>query len=211
MKNKSLYILILVACFAFVAWLNYVMPKPINWKQTYSKNDKIPYGSYVLYELLPQLFTKSAIINNNQTLYEWLDADVFEFENYAYLLINKDFSPSKGETVALFDMAARGAVFFIASSDIAGFLGDTLALTMQSNDFALPEILAKNKNEQDSSTLHLSNSKTGATTFTFHSQAITNNAFKSLKINHLSYYIDEQKIKILGTNEAQEPNFICAL
>lgn len=31
-------------------------PEPTDWKQSYSKNDKIPYGSYILYEQLNQLF-----------------------------------------------------------------------------------------------------------------------------------------------------------
>jgi len=49
------YLLGLVALFAGYVALEYYRPKPINWTPTYRNQDKIPYGTYVLYQTLPEV------------------------------------------------------------------------------------------------------------------------------------------------------------
>lgn len=49
------YLLGLVALFAGYVALEYYRPKPIDWTPTYRNQDKIPYGTYVLYQTLPEV------------------------------------------------------------------------------------------------------------------------------------------------------------
>lgn len=49
------YLVGLAALFAAYVAVEYYRPKPINWTPTLENDDKIPYGTYVLYDLLPGL------------------------------------------------------------------------------------------------------------------------------------------------------------
>ena len=49
-----------------------VRPKPINWSFSFTAEDKIPFGCYVLYEELPNLFPESDIDKVTESLYEVL-------------------------------------------------------------------------------------------------------------------------------------------
>ena len=107
-KNKILYIGVLVLCFLLLVFIEYFTPKAISWKRTYSKDDKIPYGSYLVYELLPQIFGNKAIIANNKTFYELLEEGIIDSaqendssivnqanQGINFVLLNEDFSPNE--------------------------------------------------------------------------------------------------------------------
>lgn len=206
MKNKALYIIILVLCFAFVAMLEYAVPKPINWKRTYSKEDKIPYGSYLLFELLPQIFTKATINTNYKTLYEVFETDgEQDLGEFAYFFINESFSPTKSETATMLEMAEAGATFFIASNDFGGDFSDTLDLKTISYDFEWQKNEEKNT---DSVEIYLSNPKMPNQNFYFKKNAVAYSHFNSVNFENLLRHTAESKIKILGTNEQKKPNFI---
>ncbi|QNE40332.1 DUF4350 domain-containing protein [Hymenobacter sp. NBH84] len=49
------YLLGLVALFVGYVALEYYRPKPIDWTPTFRNQDKIPYGTYVLYQTLPEV------------------------------------------------------------------------------------------------------------------------------------------------------------
>jgi len=50
-----LYLLGLLALFGAYVALEYYRPKPLDWRPTLSNADKIPYGTYALFDVLPQL------------------------------------------------------------------------------------------------------------------------------------------------------------
>lgn len=49
------YLVGLAALFGAYVAIEYYRPKPLNWTPTLENDDKIPYGTYVLYDLLPSL------------------------------------------------------------------------------------------------------------------------------------------------------------
>ncbi len=208
MKNKALYISILVACFAFVAWLDYVTPRPLNWTVTYSKDDKIPYGSYILYEILPQIFQNATLTANNKTLYELLDEPKSDYKECAYLFINESFTPSEQETNTLFEMAKQGATFFIASDEVSGSFADTLHLEMDSNFSPWQvKLVGNDKAENDFVPLRLMNPQINSTYY-YKRNAVSSSFFKQVNFPNENPYLDEKKIKILGTNGLGYTNFI---
>ena len=42
-------------------WYEANRPRPVDWSETYSPKDKIPYGTYITYRSLPELFPDSKI------------------------------------------------------------------------------------------------------------------------------------------------------
>ncbi|WP_046245179.1 DUF4350 domain-containing protein [Hymenobacter terrenus] len=56
-----LYLLGIALLFAGYVTLEYNRPKPLDWSPTYTNKDKIPYGTYVLYDQLPRLLGTDSI------------------------------------------------------------------------------------------------------------------------------------------------------
>ncbi|MCB2378227.1 DUF4350 domain-containing protein [Hymenobacter sp. BT635] len=49
------YLLGLLLLFGGYVAVEYYRPKPLDWRPTFESNDKIPYGTYVLYQVLPDV------------------------------------------------------------------------------------------------------------------------------------------------------------
>ncbi|MDB5236893.1 MAG: hypothetical protein JWR44_3886 [Hymenobacter sp.] len=56
-----LYLLGIALLFAGYVTLEYNRPKPLDWTPTFANKDKIPYGTYVLYDQLPHLLGTDSI------------------------------------------------------------------------------------------------------------------------------------------------------
>jgi hypothetical protein len=104
-------------------------PKPIDWRPTYSKNDKIPYGSYMLYHLLPGTFPGKKVETIDGPIYDMMYREEEDEEDTGtenMIFINAEFSPDKYETELLLNYASRGGQVFISSEYLEGPLADTL-------------------------------------------------------------------------------------
>ena len=74
-KNVKIYIAVLVLIFAAILISDYNEPKPIDWRPTYSVNDKIPYGLFVLDKEMGGILKKQKIERiSSVTPYEFLDS-----------------------------------------------------------------------------------------------------------------------------------------
>jgi hypothetical protein len=62
---------ILVLFGGYVA-LEYYRPKPLNWSPTLSNKDKIPYGTYVVYDALPQVMGTDSVASVRLPIYNQL-------------------------------------------------------------------------------------------------------------------------------------------
>lgn len=47
-KSLKIYLFLLVLIFVGIIWADATKDKPIDWSETYSIKDKIPFGMYVL-------------------------------------------------------------------------------------------------------------------------------------------------------------------
>nr|WP_299340520.1 DUF4350 domain-containing protein [Allomuricauda sp.] len=116
-------------------------PRPINWSASYTSTDKIPYGCYVLYNELADLFTSSEIELVTQNLYEKL-IELNSEETSNYMFINNFIYFDEQETNQLLSYVERGNTVFIAANDFGGYLSDTLNIRVQS-DYSVQEKEAK--------------------------------------------------------------------
>jgi len=71
-----LYLLGLLALFGAYVALEYYRPKPLDWRPTLSNADKIPYGTYALYDVLPQLLGTDDVTSVRLPVYnQFFDGD----------------------------------------------------------------------------------------------------------------------------------------
>lgn len=83
MKNKG--IILVIALFLVVILAIIFTPTPTNWEYTFSKNHKLPHGSYIIYDQLDELFPETEIIVSDSTVFTTLSK--WDKPNTAYILI----------------------------------------------------------------------------------------------------------------------------
>jgi len=108
-------------------------PKPIDWSFTLEKDDKIPYGTFVLYNTLVDIFPFQDIIDSEHTVFETYDYEDNELKNY--LFISKDFEPDKYDTESILNLAEKGNDIFISAHYFGGLFSDTLNLKTELSSF----------------------------------------------------------------------------
>ena len=122
LKEKYLYVLLGVLFVLYVV-VEYYAPKPIDWTETYSEKDVIPYGSYVLFDQLDEVFPdgKSVIF---QTFYESIDSIDQQF------VLAQNFEPSDQDIGVLLEAVEAGANVFVGARFFSERFLDTLGLEL---------------------------------------------------------------------------------
>lgn len=124
MGNKKYYIIIgvLVALFILV---NSNTPYVVNWKPTYLKKDKNPYGAEVTYAFLEDIFGEGNVGMNKASPYEYLHENLNEFNVIYVAGVMQTYDT---DVEAILEFVDRGNNVFIAAEYITGPLADTLGV-----------------------------------------------------------------------------------
>lgn len=149
MKKDWKYIIYLSAFIGIYVVVQLLSPRKHNWSISLSHADKDPYGTYVLNELLPDLF--DSVETTNKTLYELFENKV---ENTAFLSLSTSLKMEKEDTESLLRFVANGNTVFLSAQYFYGKLADTLNLDTNDYMFDSNEIIG----QHDSVALHFSNS-----------------------------------------------------
>ncbi|HET8866642.1 MAG TPA: DUF4350 domain-containing protein [Gracilimonas sp.] len=130
-KERTYYIILGVLVFVFILF-QILKPKPLDWTESFSGEDKIPYGGYILHELLPYTFSEDEDITINQApIFEYADTTNPEKN---WIFINTSFAIDQFETEILLSQIEEGADVFIAARNFSQALPDTLELTTSLNN-----------------------------------------------------------------------------
>ncbi|WP_298898919.1 DUF4350 domain-containing protein [uncultured Psychroserpens sp.] len=138
-KTLKIYLGILLLLFIGIAAIEFSRPIPVNWKKTYNETHKIPYGTFVFYEELNNLFPDSKVQDIKVTPYEYFD-DYYSWEDSTYITSGTymiiDEYPNIDNTSAqeLLDFASYGNDIFMSSNYFPTRLLDSLGFKTQ-NDF----------------------------------------------------------------------------
>jgi len=117
----SIGILTLLAMFA----LEYNKPKKINWFPSYVSHHKIPYGTYVLNDVMEKHFP-DAVQQIQKPPFEFLSrTDSIEG---TYFFANENVSFEEAELNTILEWVNQGNQLFVASSSFETKLLDTLNL-----------------------------------------------------------------------------------
>ncbi len=128
-KKEILYFTVMGSIIVLYVLLQAIGPKPINWSESYSALDKIPYGAYILKEESPRLTVKNKVLVNNQPLFVSLNNEFNSpNERYNWIFINSELGFDRFETEMLLNRVAEGDYVFMAASTFNLALADTLNL-----------------------------------------------------------------------------------
>ena len=117
----KIYVGLLIIMFGGLIAIEFSRERPIDWRKTYRETDKIPFGTFVLYDQLPVLFPDSTIDNIKVTPFEYFDA-YYNWADSSYSVegsyINIDEYTDIDEVSAqeLLDFASHGNDVFLATS-----------------------------------------------------------------------------------------------
>jgi len=137
-RSKKVLWILGIALLAIIV-TELVRPQPIDWRSSYTSFDKIPLGSYILYEESPALFS-----NNMEKVLE--DPYVFlsrknQENNSAYFFINDRIYFDKRQSEKILEYVEKGNTVFISSRKITGDLTDSLKVGDVTSNTILEEEL----------------------------------------------------------------------
>ena len=124
MKMRKYYFFLIITV-ALLVVVELLTPPPTDWSMTLHHRDKIPYGTYVLRDLIQDLFPGKQIQTSYETLYE-LDQSNALPPNI--LVLSRSFGPDSLDMDVLFTAVTNGRQAFIASNYFYGYFADTLNL-----------------------------------------------------------------------------------
>lgn len=105
-----------VFAFLFIFALSYLGKNAaIDWRETFSADDKIPYGTFLLYEELEDHFDEQGFRKNERPFSEWLDE---AYSNKNLILISDEIHFGEVDQRLILDFVSRGNTLFIASDNI---------------------------------------------------------------------------------------------
>jgi hypothetical protein len=140
LKENRKYIFFLILCMGILVFLQVITPKPVNWKMSYMKKDRIPYGTAALHQVLPFLFPNATITSSELPIYNSLNNKDYNRTNYIF--INNEFSPDALDTRELLKFVRKGNTVFISANYASVELKDTLKFKLSS--FFDEELYANN-------------------------------------------------------------------
>jgi hypothetical protein len=114
-----------------------IRPKPINWNPSYTAVDKIPFGSYVLFEEIKSLFNASEVKKIAQDPFEFLKDSNYK-SNSAYIFINDELYFDKQRVESLKSYVSAGNTVFMSARYFGDFVSDSLGV-LTHTDYTLLE------------------------------------------------------------------------
>ncbi|MCH8905243.1 MAG: DUF4350 domain-containing protein [Bacteroidetes bacterium] len=186
MIRKYRYHIILGLGFLLLSIAQFTKPARVDWTPTFSKFDKIPYGNYVLFECLPNLFPDSISVST-RPVYNTVRNNDFVSANY--IIINSRVLLGSLDTEYLLDWVQKGNDVFMSAAEFSEHLKDTLKFDLN---------------------IHISLLSADTVDLNLVQNVSLNcryNLLEKLYVHYFSKY-DSSNAIILGTIRNKYPNFI---
>jgi len=196
MTKDRKYLLILGALVLALVLVEYFKPQPLDWTPTLSAKDKIPFGTFILDDLLSDIFPEREVTNLNSTLYEMREEQAGNAKNI--FILASSFAPDSLDMDALFRMVEEGSHAFIGANFFGRKFADTLNLQ---TGFELGQIIRGETNtttQKDSTGLHFVNPHLDTGAYYYQLENVSD-YFKSF---------DTTLTTVLAVNEGQQPVYL---
>ena len=132
-RTLKIYLVLLLLIIIGSVIFEFSKPRPIDWTPTYNETHKIPYGTYVLFNELPELFPKDSIEKVYETPYQflkknyrWVDSTYSVSGTFIY--INERFNMDPESTNELLNFAKKGNTIFISAKFFQKSFLDSLGM-----------------------------------------------------------------------------------
>lgn len=127
MKGLRLYLVGSALIMILYLIAQYSKPQPTDWTATYLKEDKIPYGLYILHQEIAAIFPEAVIHPSRERIYNTLKNK--NFSNTSYLLVAGSIKLDEPDYKELLKFMRAGNDVFIATYE----LGDVLSKNLKSD------------------------------------------------------------------------------
>lgn len=133
MRDFKIYFAIASLLLLLYVVVLYNKPAPVNWKPTLSYSDKIPFGTYILYKQLSDIFPAAHIINTNKSIASLFSS---KLKPGNYFIVAKQVKITKTDFDALTKYIAGGNTVFISTINWTGYFkkGLKLETRIEGND-----------------------------------------------------------------------------
>lgn len=126
MKGLRIYILIILLLGGGYLYLQFGQGQQVDWRPTYARTDKIPYGTYVLHEQLDGLLGANQVVSSRKPIYNTLAENDGASANY--VLVNQDITMDSVDYAKLAGFVSAGNNAFFAANDLGRTLRDSLGI-----------------------------------------------------------------------------------
>jgi hypothetical protein len=188
LKKYRFYIIVCILLVLYIL-LTIFKPKQIDWTVTLEKKDKNPYGAYILYHQVKDIFPEAKIFSDQLPVYNQLsDANQ---QHTVYLLIAPELDLQKEDVNRLLHYVASGNEVFMATYSISKPLSDTLKLKMSG---PVHDVFRK-----DSATINFTNPLI---------KSDKDYYFRKFTLDNYFTKMDTARTEVLGVMDKNEPDFI---
>ena len=184
MKGYKLYLIIGSILILGYLIAQYNKPTPTNWAPTYATKDKIPYGTYILYNRIKDILPSANIQQSKTAVYTTLKSK--KFYKTAYIIVAQKTDISKTDLEQLIKYMQAGNDVFIATYDLGKIRKELKVQTATAMS-------------SERSTLNFTNPELKTDANYGFERGIGSQYFSKL---------DTGKTTILGVNADNKPNFI---
>lgn len=124
MKSLKLYLIVagLLLAVYIIAELN--RPKTTDWVETFSNKEKTPFGTYILFNRLKDLFPNAHIVPYHQPIYNVIAED--SIKETSYIIVCQNIELSKSDYKQLIKYIERGNDVFVAAEYFGKLLDKNL-------------------------------------------------------------------------------------
>jgi len=182
---RDLKIYISLASIVLIVYLvaQFNKPKPTDWSTTLSSNDKIPFGTYILYNRITDIFPGTKVKTFREPVYNVIADE--NIENGTYIIIGDDIDIDTNDYVQLKKYIEKGNDVFIAANTFSGELSKTLKV-------------------------YTENDRSPATRIGFINNQWKDNLYDVDKYSSNGYFadFDTSKAVVLGNNQYHHFNYI---
>ncbi|MCP9292212.1 DUF4350 domain-containing protein [Gracilimonas sediminicola] len=193
-KKERTYYFILGGLIFIYVLAQILRPKPLNWTESYSSEDKIPYGGYLMHALLPAAFPDDEISLNQSPIFEYSDSTNPQKN---WIFINKSFGIDRWETDILLSQVEQGASVFIAARTFEQAFKDSLDIGTYLNN---PLLAGGSMLDEDTARVNFTNPRLKEKSGFPYYRSTTETYF---------FKVDSTlKVTSLGVNDEGNPNFI---
>ena len=127
------YILILLATLTAFVLFEYYKPKPIDWRPTYQNDDKIPFGTQAVFELLPSLMRQSGVATVRVPVYNLMTDKPLPVPSN-YVAVCETFAAGAYDTRELLRYVGRGNTAFLSAYNFSDTLSRALGFKADVKD-----------------------------------------------------------------------------
>jgi hypothetical protein len=186
MKSLRLYIIALSCLMLIYMVALYNKPKPVDWTPSLNIKDKIPFGTYILYNRIADIFPNAKVQTFREPVYNVINDHAIK--HGTYLIICDALNLNEYDYARLKQYISNGNDVFIAAS----YFGDQLKKNLK---------IERQSEFQDKSAIQIKFASKYLDTAKLY------NAGKGMSDGYFSG-IDTSKVVVLGKNIHQHINFV---